>query len=59
VAEESTDLVRKLRARVQHNHVAADKWAVIPDPLCQAAADEIERLREELTDTIAVSNRHG
>lgn len=41
--ETSADLVRKLRARVQHNHVSADKWAVIPDPLCQAAADAIEK----------------
>lgn len=47
---ERGDLVRKLRARVQRNHVAADKWATIPDPLCQAAADEIERLRENVAE---------
>lgn len=44
------ELVRKLRARVHHNHVAADKWAVIPDPLCQDAADAIERLTEKIVE---------
>jgi hypothetical protein len=44
------DLVRKLRARVQHNHIAADKWSVFPDPLCQDAADAIERLTEKVIE---------
>ena len=44
----TAELVRKLRARVQHNHVAGDKWSVIPDPLCQAAANMIESLAADV-----------
>ena len=39
-----------LRSRQFRNYVSPGKWAFVPDALCQAAADEIERLREKIAE---------
>ena len=50
-------LVRQLRARTTRNHVAGDKWATLPDPLCQAAADRLEAMAIGLNEVRAFLNK--
>jgi hypothetical protein len=42
--------LERLRARIQSNYVGPGKIAEIPDPLCQAAANEIEWLRDKVIE---------
>lgn len=53
------DLTHRLRVRIQRSHVAGDKWSEIPDPLCQAAADEIGRLTAALEEIAGLTQFVG
>ena len=55
-------IVERLRKQLVVTFGGTDEMGVVTDPICQEAADEIERLREALQEIVkrdACANKHG
>lgn len=51
-------MIELLRSRTTQNYISPGKYADVADPLCQFAAEEIDRLRQALSDIAYHTSPH-